>query len=101
MEQTRFKRILSKRNKDELSYYSTQFNSIELNATFYNLYPKEQFVKWAQKTSNYFKFYPTITQDISCYHQLNLESYHITETFLNSVYSFCSSQSPIRLQTLR
>ena len=36
--------------KDELEYYSTQFNSIELNATFYRLFPAEQFEKWRDKT---------------------------------------------------
>ena len=29
--------------KDELEYYSTQFNSIELNATFYRIFPAETF----------------------------------------------------------
>lgn len=71
--------------KDELKYYSSQFNSIELNSTFYNLYPKEQFVKWAQKTPSHFKFYPKITQDISHYHQLSTECYPITETFINNI----------------
>ena len=28
--------------KDELSYYSTQFNSIELNTFFYRIFPPEQ-----------------------------------------------------------
>lgn len=71
--------------KDELRYYSSQFNSIELNATFYNLYTKEQFKKWAYKTPGSFKFYPKITQDISHYHQLNEQCYPITETFLDNV----------------
>jgi hypothetical protein len=29
--------LLSAGTKDELTYYSRQFNSIELNATFYNM----------------------------------------------------------------
>ena len=28
--------------KDELEYYSSQFNCIELNATFYRIFPAEQ-----------------------------------------------------------
>ncbi len=32
--------------KDELIYYASQFNSIELNATFYRYFPAEQFEKW-------------------------------------------------------
>jgi uncharacterized protein YecE (DUF72 family) len=51
--------------KDELEYYSRQFNSIELNATFYRLFPKEQFEKWYTKTPIGFKFFPKITNYIS------------------------------------
>ncbi|MDO6739020.1 DUF72 domain-containing protein [Wenyingzhuangia sp. 2_MG-2023] len=74
-----------KKIKDELSYYSSQFNSIELNATFYKLYPKHQFQKWYDKTPKDFKFYPKITKDISHYHQLDTESYPLTEVYLNNV----------------
>lgn len=51
--------------KDELAYYSSQFNSIELNATFYRLFPKEQFEKWYYKVPRGFKFFPKITNMIS------------------------------------
>ena len=44
--------------KDELEYYSTQFNSIELNATFYRIFPAETFSKWYNKTPEGFKFFP-------------------------------------------
>ncbi len=36
--------------KDELAYYSTQFNSIELNATFYRIFPADTFAGWYEKT---------------------------------------------------
>lgn len=51
--------------KDELTYYSQQFNSIELNASFYRLFPAEQFAKWRDKTPAEFKFFPKLTRDIS------------------------------------
>lgn len=51
--------------KDELAYYATQFNSIELNATFYRLFPKEQFEKWRDKVPEGFRFFPKITNMIS------------------------------------
>lgn len=51
--------------KDELGYYSRQFNSIELNATFYRLFPKDQFEKWYDKVPADFKFFPKVTQNIS------------------------------------
>lgn len=56
--------------KDELTYYSTQFNSIELNATFYNMPTIEQVVKWKEKTPEDFKFFPKITNSISHYRRL-------------------------------
>ncbi|MFZ1701235.1 MAG: DUF72 domain-containing protein [Pyrinomonadaceae bacterium] len=51
--------------KDELGYYSTQFNCIELNATFYRLFPATQFEKWRENTPGGFKFFPKLGQDIS------------------------------------
>lgn len=51
--------------KDELSYYSRQFNSIELNATHYGVPKKEQILIWKEKTPADFKFFPKIPQSIS------------------------------------
>jgi len=56
--------------KDELEYYASQFNSIELNATFYRMFPAEQFEKWRDKTPEGFKFFPKITQEISHWKRL-------------------------------
>lgn len=56
--------------KDELVYYSSQFNSIELNATFYRLFSPEQFEKWRDKTPEGFKFFPKLTQEISHWKRL-------------------------------
>lgn len=56
--------------KDELAYYSTQFNSIELNATFYNSPSKSQVETWRDKTPDNFKFFPKIPQSISHYGRL-------------------------------
>lgn len=51
--------------KDELEYYSTQFNSIELNASFYRIFPEEQFKNWNDKTGEDFQFFPKIPRYIS------------------------------------
>src|SRR5690554_2470145 len=51
--------------KDELVYYSSQFNSIELNATFYKAPDQKQVLSWAAKTPDDFKFFPKITQSVS------------------------------------
>ncbi|WP_160070294.1 DUF72 domain-containing protein [Sphingobacterium bovisgrunnientis] len=56
--------------KDELAYYSTQFNSIELNATFYNSPNKQQVETWRDKTPKDFKFFPKIPQSISHFSRL-------------------------------
>ncbi|KAA1244437.1 DUF72 domain-containing protein [Aquimarina sp. RZ0] len=57
--------------KDELYYYSRQFNSIELNATFYRIFPEDQFKKWYDKTPEGFKFFPKLVQNISHLKRLN------------------------------
>lgn len=56
--------------KDELAYYSTQFNSIELNATFYNNFPVATIEGWREKTVDHFKFFPKIHQGISHWKRL-------------------------------
>jgi uncharacterized protein YecE (DUF72 family) len=81
---TDLKGFYPKGTKDELSYYSTQFNSIELNATFYQPYGKEQFAKWREKTPEGFKFFPKIPQPISHIKRLNNVK-SSTEEFCNSV----------------
>ena len=51
--------------KDELKYYSTRFNAIELNATFYSHFSEEQLTKWVNKTPEEFKFFPKVHRMIS------------------------------------
>ena len=56
--------------KDELVYYASQFNSIELNATFYRFFRPEQFEKWYDKTPAGFTFFPKLNQEISHWKRL-------------------------------
>jgi uncharacterized protein YecE (DUF72 family) len=56
--------------KDELAYYATQFNAIELNATFYRQFPPAQFSTWAKKVPDGFKFFPKVVQEISHWQRL-------------------------------
>ncbi len=79
------KNFYPKGTKDELAYYSSQFNSIELNATFYNLFPKEQFRKWHQKTSNNFKFFPKLSRQISHDYQLDSNAIEYSKYFIENV----------------
>jgi len=68
---TDLKNFYPKGTKDELCYYSSQFNSIELNATFYNLPSRQQVISWRDKTPEHFRFFPKITQSISHMRRLN------------------------------
>lgn len=56
--------------KDELEYYSKQFNCIELNATFYRLFPPAIFDNWYATVSENFRFFPKLEQSISHFRRL-------------------------------
>ncbi len=67
---TDLKGFYPKGTKDELGYYSTQFNCIELNATFYRLFPPTTFEKWYDTAPAGFKFFPKFEQSISHFRRL-------------------------------
>ncbi len=73
--------------KDELAYYSTQFNSIELNATFYNMPDWKQVETWKNKTPEGFKFFPKLTNSISHYKRL-IDVKQPVEDFCNAIANF-------------
>ncbi len=78
--------------KDELAYYATQFNSIELNATFYRIFQADQFATWYDKTPDNFRFFPKLFQGIS--HWKRLQG---AEEFLNE-YLLAASNLKEKLQ---
>ncbi len=73
--------------KDELTYYATQFNSIELNATFYGMPKVEEVLTWKDKTPSDFKFFPKITNSVSHYRRLNNIEEPVTR-FVTAVANF-------------
>lgn len=73
--------------KDELAYYSTQFNSIELNATFYRMPSWEQVETWKDKTPENFKFFPKLTNTISHFKRL-IDVKEVVNDFCNSISNF-------------
>ena len=83
--------------KDELEYYSRQFNSIELNATFYRIFPPEQFEKWKGKVPEGFKFFPKLNQEISHWKRLN-ETQAVVEDYLYSAANLKEKLGTIFLQ---
>ena len=83
--------------KDEFQYYSSQFNSIELNATFYRIFPPEQFEKWREKTPSNFKFFPKLNQEISHWKRLN-EVKDVVDNYLYSAVNLQEKLGTIFLQ---
>jgi len=84
---TDLKNFYPKGTKDELHYYATQFNSIELNATFYKSPSKDQVQKWKEKVSKDFKFFPKIPNTISHFKRLT-DVDTITNEFCDAVVLF-------------
>lgn len=83
--------------KDELAYYSTQFNSIEMNATFYRIFPREQVTTWKEKTPDGFKFFPKVPQLISHIKRLN-EAEDLVEEYCDSIRCFEEKLGAVFLQ---
>lgn len=84
--------------KDELAYYATQFNSIELNATFYNFYSAEQYENWKNKTPDDFKFFPKVNQMISHMKRLNDGVEQYTDEFCNGLSGLGEKLGTVFLQ---
>ena len=83
--------------KDELEYYSRQFNSIELNATHYRTYGPDQAETWCEKTPDDFKFFPKVVNSISHFKRLkNIEA--PLEEYLHGMRGFGDQLEMIFLQ---
>jgi uncharacterized protein YecE (DUF72 family) len=83
--------------KDELAYYATQFNSIELNATFYRQPSAAQVISWRDKTPDGFKFFPKITQSVSHFKRLN-NTQPIVEEYCDAIVNFEDKLGMVFLQ---
>ncbi|RNC85652.1 MAG: DUF72 domain-containing protein [Balneola sp.] len=83
--------------KDELEYYATQFNSIELNATHYRIFGADVVSGWNNKTPDDFKFFPKVVNSISHYKRLKgVES--LIEEYTIPIRSFDEKLGMIFLQ---
>lgn len=60
------------KSKDFLSLYSQQFNSVEINSTFYRKPTAKTLAKWFEETNEEFKFFIKIPKAIS--HEKRLEN---------------------------
>ncbi|KQR91874.1 hypothetical protein ASG01_12780 [Chryseobacterium sp. Leaf180] len=94
---TDLKGFYPKGTKDELTYYATQFNSIELNATFYGMPTPEQVETWKEKTPEDFKFFPKITNTVSHFRRLlNIDD--VVTQFASAVLHFDKKLGMVFLQ---
>jgi uncharacterized protein YecE (DUF72 family) len=83
--------------KNELSYYSSQFNSIEFNGSFYRMYPEEQYRKWYGKADADFKFFPKIPRLISHIKRLNGTD-ELTDDFIKNLLQLKEKLGMVFLQ---
>jgi len=81
-----------------LGEYVKHFNSIELNATHYQIYGPSTISKWDEKAAGMdFKFCPKVPQSISHFSNL-VSAGDKTTSFLEGVLAFGSHLGPIFLQ---
>lgn len=80
------KNFFPKGVKDELAYYSTQFNGIELNATFYRLFSPETFDKWSATVPHNFRFFPKLEQGISHFQRLKDVQERVEQNVANMLH---------------
>lgn len=71
-----------------LPYYSTLFNSVEMNNTHYAIPSKDQVEKWYNSVGSDFQFCPKFNKQISHSGTLGLHKLGITNEFINSVKGF-------------
>lgn len=72
---------------DELEYYGKNFDSVELNATFYNTFDQDQITTWYHKVPSEFKFFPKVNRYISHLKWLNgIEE--ATDDYYDSIIHF-------------
>lgn len=80
-----------------LDEYVKQFNCIELNSTFYNLYDESVIRKWAERAERDFRFCPKVYQGIS--HEGHLtDKAPLTHAFEKSIAAFGKHVGPAFLQ---
>lgn len=75
-----------KGTKDELAYYSSQFNCVELNATFYKRYWEKQYTAWREGVPDDFKYFPKFNQSITHFSRLKGVEEKVEEFMENVIF---------------
>ncbi len=86
-----------KGTKDELTYYSTQFNSIEMNAFYYRIFPTTTVDKWYERSAPDFTFFPKVPQLVSQFRRLK-NCRNELDDFLTSISHFKEKLGTVFLQ---
>jgi uncharacterized protein YecE (DUF72 family) len=73
--------------KDFLKIYCQQFNTVELNTTFYSIPSVEKVKKWKEAATPGFRFCPKISQSISHRNNMDKQRY-LLDIFLEAVLHF-------------
>lgn len=84
------------KDKDFLEQYARQFNTIELNTTFYRMPAVQQVAQWKSKVGGGFKFCPKFTDTITHLKRLQ-DTRLLVDTFLESIHAFGENLGPIFL----
>lgn len=93
----KLKNFYPRGTEDELAYYSTQFNSVELNATFYKIFAPSQIRDWRERTAPHFTFVPKIPHEVS--HIKRLRDFEgTTAQFVESISNFGDKLGGVFLQ---
>lgn len=74
------------KKKEELSYYSKQFNSIEFNGTFRTFATKLPVEKWRDETEANFKFFPKMSNMVSQFRRLRRDSIELSKEFCDRLH---------------
>ncbi len=83
----------STKEKDFLTRYAQQFNTIEFNGFFYNLHSRQQVEKWAAMVPDDFLFCPKFTQSITHFRRLKNVSNEV-DAFLEVIEAFKGNLGP-------
>lgn len=94
---TELKDFYPKGTKDELAYYSTQFNAIELNAFYYRIFSPTIVAKWYERSTPGFMFFPKVPQLISQFRRLK-NCRNELDDFLLSISHFKEKLGTVFLQ---
>jgi len=94
---TDLKDFYPKGTKDELAYYSTQFNAIELNAFYYRIFPEKVVQGWYDRSAPDFTFFPKVPQLISQFRRLKNCTVELDDYF-RSISNFKEKLGTVFLQ---